>query len=151
MTVGQRDYVAVGYHNQFPSIWDLKTGNKILVLETTEPEMQDFGGVEAISYSPDGKTLLLANDEETSLWDASTGKRLRKFASGEDESDFVGAVAFSPNGKQILTGGTFGAVRLWDVATGKPERSFAGPKKTISRFHLVPTENRFSPQAGTIR
>jgi WD40 repeat protein len=47
---------------------------------------------------------------QVSLWEASTGKLLRKF-NGEAK-----AVAFAPDGKTLATGGLKGTITLWDVA-----------------------------------
>jgi WD40 repeat protein len=38
----------------------------------------------------------------------------------------VSAVAFSPDGKWLATGGGDSAVRLWDVETGRPAKAFRG-------------------------
>jgi cytochrome c len=37
------------------------------------------------------------------------------------------ALAFSPDGKLLFTGGMDGMVRRWDVVSGQPLRPFGGP------------------------
>lgn len=39
---------------------------------------------------------------------------------------FVGSVAFSPDGKKVISGGWDGRINLWDVNTGKLEKTLAG-------------------------
>ncbi|ASV74720.1 High-affnity carbon uptake protein Hat/HatR [Thermogutta terrifontis] len=41
-------------------------------------------------------------------------------------SGYVTSVAFSPNGRQVLTGSWDGTARVWDAATGKELRQFEG-------------------------
>jgi WD40 repeat protein len=43
----------------------------------------------------------------------------------------VTSVAFSPDGKQILSGAADGTLRLWDVETGKERRQFHRPGSTV--------------------
>jgi WD40 repeat protein len=75
------------------------------------------GAVTAVTYSPDGKTLLSASADRTArLWDAATGKPLRTFA-GHDFG--LTAAAFLPDGRRVLTGSADGTVRLWDATTGE--------------------------------
>jgi WD40 repeat protein len=44
-------------------------------------------------------------------------------AAGEagtgDNKEIISALAFSPDGKRILTGSPDGTIRIWEVATGK--------------------------------
>ena len=56
------------------------------------------------------------------------------------DSAETNAIAFSPDGTKILTGGTDGAARLWDVATGKP---IGAPMQHRQRINTV----AFSPDA----
>jgi WD40 repeat protein len=50
------------------------------------------------------------------LWDAKTGKELRKI---DGNTIAVLAAAFSPDGTVLATGGMDDTLRLWDTATGK--------------------------------
>src|SRR5215813_6087467 len=38
----------------------------------------------------------------------------------------VASIAFSPNGRHILSGGVDAALKLWDVATGRELQTFVG-------------------------
>ncbi|MDY7008450.1 MAG: caspase family protein [Cyanobacteriota bacterium] len=77
--------------------------------------------VNAVAFSPDGKTIATANDDTTArLWDATTGKKLATL----NHQDWVNAVAFSPNGKTITTASNDKTARLWDATTGKKLATF---------------------------
>ena len=74
--------------------------------------------VQALAFSPDGKTVLTASFDSTArLWDTATGKPAGPIM--RHEASIVSA-AFSPDGKKLLTGGADQTARVWDSATGKP-------------------------------
>ena len=106
------------------------------------------GWVISVAFSPDGSQVLSGSFDATAkILDAATGKLIRTFdhkgtierSETIDELTgkkvqttatgrrVVGSVAFSPDGKRILTG-SFDAMRLWDIASGEVLRSFVHDK-----------------------
>ena len=76
--------------------------------------MNHHGTVNAVAFSPDGKTILTGSGGTARLWDATTGQPLGPPMTPKDG---VVAVAFSPDGKTVLTQIFDEAItaRLWDV------------------------------------
>ncbi len=91
-------------------IWDLETG---------ELTIQGDSTVFSAVFSPDGSTILAVESEwpyETSwarLRDTATGELLRAFPAPIE----VRALAFSHDGREILTVGKAAAVHLWNAHT----------------------------------
>ncbi|MBZ4014743.1 hypothetical protein CCS38_03055 [Streptomyces purpurogeneiscleroticus] len=67
--------------------------------------------VEAVAFSPDGKTLAIGSDDETvRLWDATTGTP-RETLTGHTSP--VASVAFNPDGKTLATSSGDMTIRWW--------------------------------------
>jgi WD40 repeat protein len=72
-----------------------------------------------LTFSPDGKFLVTAENEagRVQFWDVRTGSLTRELPLNTGTT-----VAFSPDGKQFLTGHPYGEMHLWDTATGEKRR-----------------------------
>lgn len=99
----------------------------VLLSQATDARSQDVvlkghtEEVKCVSYSPDGKTIATGGDDATvRLWDAATGKELRRF---DGHSRYVRQVGFALNGKLLLSAGGDigkpGEVFVWEAASGK--------------------------------
>ena len=65
-----------------------------------------------MSFSPDGKTIATASDDNTArLWNLQ-GKLLQEFKGHQNG---VSSVSFSPDGKTIATASYDNTARLWPV------------------------------------
>lgn len=79
--------------------------------------------VTAIVPLPDGRRLLTASqDGSARLWDASTGKELRRFHRKGNGN--VWNVALLPGGVSFLDAGEDGSVTEWNLETGATNRLF---------------------------
>jgi WD40 repeat protein len=85
--------------------------------------------VNAVRFSPDGKTLAVGGGEpsrsgDISLFDVASGKVLKTWP--ERHTDAVLSLDFSPDGKLLASGGADKLVRVTDVASGKQVNLFEG-------------------------
>ncbi len=110
-------------------LWEVATGKEIREIEIPPvlPGYKDVADqVGGLAFSPDGTTFLSSPNlsgpdlvqakGELLLWDAATGKLLRRFAG------FRGGVlgmAWHPDGTRIFGSGAYDTLRIWDAASGR--------------------------------
>ncbi len=111
--------LAAGSFNGEIHLWDVPTGEKLLICEGHE------GEVWSVTFSPDGQFLASGGvDETVRLWEVNTGQNLKTW---HGHTAAVRSVAFSPGTPQdgaqppyILASGSYDqSVRLWDINTGQ--------------------------------
>jgi WD40 repeat protein len=90
--------------------------------EPRPPAISGFYGHSA-PFSPDGKWIAAGSDSNVRLWDAAT-KRASRTLSGHSAK--VLTVAFSRDGKSLVSGGSDHMVFVWDLAGNQAGRQFAG-------------------------
>jgi WD40 repeat protein len=77
----------------------------------------------SLAFSPDGKRILGAASGVIQIWNAATGEAIGK-PFGYDYSvnpimAGITSVAYSPDGKRIVSGSYDKTVRIWDASTGE--------------------------------
>src|SRR5262249_28894119 len=108
---------------------DALTGNLTLTLKG------HASYVWCLAFSPDGKLLATGSGNQSSqavdntarVWELATGKEIRKLAFAKP----VQSVAFSPDGKHLLTAAASLMPQVWDVQTGKEVRSLASHSQNV--------------------
>ncbi len=91
--------------------------------------LRNGGSPHALTFFPDGKTLLSGGDRAISLWSPATGKELRALEIGKQG---VTTLALSSDGKTVAAALADGGVVLLEVASGKEVRRLAGEDRVFA-------------------
>ncbi len=85
--------------------------------------------IQAIAYSPDGAAFAAAGEESIRLWDTETDELKQSInIVGIAEAD---EIAFSPDGKTLVSSGKDLVVRIWSAERGYLRTNLRGHKKYV--------------------
>jgi WD40 repeat protein len=93
-----------------------------------------------ITISPDGQWAAFGNDKLLQFWHLETGDV--RALEGADK--FLDGVAFTRDGRFVLSGGTDRAVFAWEVATGRLIGRVADHTNSIRGVALSPDGTRLA-------
>ncbi len=113
-------------------VWNAETGELItsLNMEST------YSTNATISFSPDGKALVYANEETTAqIWDTDTGESLVML---NGQGNAINSATFSPNGEKIMTISNDTLIKVYNAITGKYLFRCGGYKESINIAKFSP-------------
>jgi len=135
--------VLSGATDGLAKLWETSTGRLVRVFRGYAHKIR------AVSYSPDGKKLLvggyshsglsLGDDKDTlRLWDLSKGETIQVFTGHRG----VMAAALSHDGKKAISGDTYGTLKLWDLATGKEIQEIKAFNDSVKYVAFYPDDKK---------
>ena len=118
--------IVTGGSDGVARVWDLANARQAAILD------RPTGIILGVRYLPDGKTIAVSTQSQTTLWNAATAKPVKTLAE-----DFGGALSFSPDGRLVLGishGGLLGTstLELRDVRSGELMHRLKGHRGTLS-------------------
>jgi len=108
-----RSLASTGWRDKSVSLWDADTGKKLLDIPC-----ECANGV--VKFSPDGKVLAWSNSMtgEICLWEMASKKLRRRF---QGHATAVHSLAFSPNGRILVSGSMDTTGLVWDVTGNRTD------------------------------
>jgi len=125
---GSADYTMVIGHAR---LWDAGTGEELGGKIPGHPGR----GILGVAFSPDGREVAVASGALVEVWGLDTRNRVLSFRG---HTGYVRAVAFSPDGRYLATGGAGQTVRLWDRANGNEIRALYAHTSSVLALAFSP-------------
>lgn len=109
-------YLATGC-NRAAIIFDVKTGQKVTVLQDDTASSEGDLYIRSVVFSPDGSKLATgAEDKQIRIWDIAT-KSIRHVFTGHEQDIY--SLDFSRNGRFVASGSGDRTARVWDLDTSQ--------------------------------
>ena len=111
-------------------LWDTTTGKLKATLNWRRGT-----ATYALAFSPSGRFIASGHRDSVKLWDNTLKpKQQAGYAIGDyqhtleirEHKDYISKLAFSPDGKTLLTGSKDGTIQAWDTATGSHRYTVTG-------------------------
>jgi dipeptidyl aminopeptidase/acylaminoacyl peptidase len=127
------------------TLWELATGRERLVIKTD-------ANATALAFAPGGRWIASVNNgrsrhiadasnkhldvgnenrDQVSIWDVATGREVRRLAG---HAGGINSVAFSPNGKLLVTGSMDTTALVWDAAGLLPATPSRSKSLTVAEL-----------------
>jgi WD40 repeat protein len=138
------------------AVYELDTGKALFEVGARGKRFEDT--TVGIAFSPDGKFLVSgggdidghANDRPPGvleLREADTGKVIREL---KGHKALVAGVAFSPDGKRVVSGSWDGTVKVWEADTGKEVLTLKGHEGIVTAVAVSADGQRIVSGGGGV-
>ncbi|HUG68011.1 MAG TPA: protein kinase [Pirellulaceae bacterium] len=126
--------LASASHDGTVRLWDPVTGELKQTLDDGT-----HGAFYSVAFSPDGSDLAVGKDyhESVVVWDMNSGTR-KQVLHFPNPLESTRVVAFSPDGKTLMSGSFDGQICLWDLDTGQQRVQPTGPQSKLTDSALSP-------------
>jgi WD40 repeat protein len=107
-----REHIAATTLDKTVKVWKMRSGREHICLKTSSYSR-------CVSFSRDGNRIVFEDEGDVTLYDIVKAQELGKVKA---HSNAALAVAFTPDGKVLATGGSDYTIKIWDVygeKTGK--------------------------------
>lgn len=125
-------------------VWNIKTKKKIKSIENPDCSITD------ICFTPDGE-FIITSDRIGNIYfrDINTLKVIKQFKHWEKDYEAILAIAISPDGKYLASGGTTNKlINIWDINTGKIIKVLKGHTSVIYSLEFSPDGSKLLSASG---
>ena len=123
-------------------VWDINNGQEIFKLEGHTGVILD-----AKVSGDDSMVASASCDNTLKVWDIYTGKNIftgeLNFHISADQSRSMNILQFTPDNKLVISGETYGSIRVWEVATGNLIRILANKSGSPIVTLSVTTDSKY--------
>ena len=136
------------------AVWEAETGQRTVVLRGHREE------VACIAFSPDGTKLATGSYDDTAvLWEVPSAKPEGVVAAGKRlglaarHGTDIYSIAFTPDGRRVITGERQELIQLSDPTTGTTVRQYIGHTADVHSLSVSPDGRMFlsGSKDGTAR
>ncbi|MBD2666928.1 serine/threonine-protein kinase-like domain protein [Richelia sinica FACHB-800] len=126
-------------------------GENLLLLDTASGKIlgifkisSNYSRSSRIVINPDGQILVRGSEQNfvntlpsrIEVWHLTTGNLL--YTITQENSDYVTALAISPDGNTLFSGGLDNTIKSWNLHTGELLNTFTGHQDRISSIAISP-------------
>ncbi len=127
-------------------MWDPATGKLRRILAQDLDSEEQWG--RSVDFSPDGRLVAGEGRDSVFVWAAEDGRLVARIRQQQ-----VNALAFSRDGRRLVTGSLEGDVDVWEARTGRQRDSLSGNLGQVLDLAFSPDGARpvASSSEGTLR
>ncbi|WP_321508189.1 DUF4062 domain-containing protein [uncultured Methanoregula sp.] len=135
-------------------VWDISTGmclstkSYLRVIphnKADDFDLTPFLTIDAVAISFDGKFVVWGLEGRLKIWDLTTGMCVSRERTRHTEK--ISVIAFTPDGKFVLSGSRDNTIKIWTIETGTCTRTLIGHLDGINYIAITP-DGQFAVSAS---